>query len=148
MKTAGFLFLLAFLLPLGSAPAQNLPDAPYMSATTVHNSPASFDHPRVQRSLDWRFISAHGIYASALVFDDLVTIRGVSHGCAEANPDLGPRPTGKQLAIHGAIEFAAVTAMDYLLKRTHVPGLSYVGVGIGTLKHVRGGVEWVRTNCL
>ncbi len=126
--------------------APNVPAADY-EANIVHNSPSH--EPVSQRNLDWRFLTAHGVYAGAVIFDDLITMKGLGRPCGfvEGNNDLGPNPTAKSMAIHGLVEFAAVTTMDYFLKRTHVPGLSYVGAGIGTAKHLHGGIQWVNTGC-
>lgn len=167
---AGTLLLLSTLLPLGSAPAQTapaqaLPDTPSFTRPVltlrppahadgpfegenglVHNSPAFAQKPA--RNLDWRFLAAHGVYASALAFDLMLTKQGVSHGCEEASQALGPYPGTGRIVGYGLGEFAAVMTLDYLLKRTHVTGLSYIGAGIGTFKHVRGGMAWTRTNCL
>jgi len=100
------------------------------------------------RNLDWRFVAAHAIYAGALAFDLRETSVGVGHGCEEASSNLGPFPSNGRLVAVGSLEFGLVTTMDYLLKRTRVPGLSYVGAAIGTFKHARGGYAWTRTNCL
>lgn len=155
---------IAILLLLASlAHAGELPDAPHLKMrppevmqddgpfqgenNIVHNLPTQVI-AGPPRNLDWRFITAHGVYAGAVAFDLLETSRGVSHGCAEASSNLGPHPSDKKLIAYGLIEFSLITTMDYFLKRSHVPGLSYVGAGIGTFKHVRGGYKWTRTGCL
>jgi hypothetical protein len=132
------------------APAANIqpnPTATDGEANIVHNSPSR--RPESPRNLDWRFLTAHGVYAGAVVFDDLITMKGLGRPCGfvEGNNELGPNPTAKSMAIHGLVEFAAVTTMDYFLKRTRVPGLSYIGAGIGTAKHLHGGIQWLNTGC-
>jgi hypothetical protein len=124
----------------------NAPSAAY-EANIVHNSPSYAPEP--PRNLDWRFLTAHGVYAGSVIFDDLITMKGLGRPCGfvEGNSDLGPNPSAQKMAIHGLVEFAAVTTMDYFLKRTHVPGLSYIGAGIGTAKHLHGGIQWLNTGC-
>lgn len=146
------------LLCCSFACAGELPDAPHLKMRPlietyssdermiVHNTPSVA--PRTPRNLDWRFLAAHGVYAGALSFDLYLTARGVSNGCEEASSNLGPFPSNKRIVGYGLVEFGLVTTMDYFLKRTHVPGLSYVGAGIGTFKHQRGGRAWLRTDCL
>jgi hypothetical protein len=148
------------LLAANCAFAGTFPDSPGATRSAiveyeVHNAPA-----KIQRDspvVDWSFLAVHSAYASALVFDDLMTSRGVSHGCAEANPDLGPRPSTKQLAVHGAIEFGFVVAGDVGLKALgkHLGAPAWLsrtfgslGAAIGTGKHIQGGIAWTRTNCL
>jgi hypothetical protein len=130
----------------GPANPPNAPSADY-EANIVHNSPSYAPEP--PRNLDWRFLTAHGVYAGAVIFDDLITMKGLGRPCGfvEGNSDLGPNPSAQKMAIHGLVEFAAVTTMDYFLKRTHVPGLSYIGAGIGTAKHLHGGIQWLNTGC-
>lgn len=115
------------------------------------------DAPDKSRVFDWQFATVHSVYAGSLIFDDLLTSRGVSHGCAEANQDLGIHPSARQLAIHGLIEFGLVTAGDAGLKalgrRQDVPRwlsrtVGSLGAAIGTFKHVQGGMAWTQTNCL
>ncbi len=127
--------------PLPAAPSANY------DPNVVHNSPSYA--PESTRNLDWRFLTAHGVYAGAVIFDDLITMKGLGRPCGfvEGNSDLGPNPTAKSMAIHGLVEYAAVTTMDYFLKRTRVPGLSYIGAGIGTAKHLHGGIQWLNTGC-
>lgn len=139
-----------FLLTMASA--SELPDAPHLSMSAavtldpnvVHNTP-SFS-PKAPRNLDWRFLTAHGVYASAVAFDGLVTAKGLGRPCGfvEGNTDLGQNPSVKKIAIYSLVEFSAVTAMDYVFKRTRMPGLSYIGASIGTIKHVHGGTQWVK----
>lgn len=108
----------------------------------VHNSPSfALKSPR---NLDWHFITAHSVYAGSLAFDMTVTKIGVSNGCHEANGALGPHPSTGRIVGYGLAEFGAITAMDYLLKRTHIPALSYVGASIGTFKHISGGRQWLQ----
>jgi hypothetical protein len=132
------------------APAANIQPNPTSTdneANIVHNSPSRIlESPK---NLDWRFLTAHGVYAGAITFDDLITMKGLGRPCGfvEGNNELGPNPTAKSMAIHGLVEFAAVTTMDYFLKRTRVPGLSYIGAGIGTAKHLHGGFQWLNTGC-
>ena len=137
-------------LRLTPAPAANIQPNPVTTdaeANIVHNSPSHA--PESPRNLDWRFLTAHGVYAGAVVFDDLITMKGLGRPCGfvEGNNELGPNPTARSMAIHGLVEFAAVTTMDYFLKRTRVPGLSYIGAGIGTAKHLHGGIQWLNTGC-
>ncbi len=141
--------VLSFLLATMSA--SELPDAPHLNIrpatgdpNVVHNTPS--DTSKSPRNLDWRFLTAHGIYAGSVAFDGLITAKGLGRPCGlvEGNTDLGPNPSSKKIAIHSLVEFAAVTMMDYFLKRTHVSGLSYVGASIGTIKHVHGGAQWVK----
>lgn len=134
-------FLVILALSLGAS--AELPDAPYMSATTVHNS-VSYSQQKPSRNLDWRFITAHGIYGASLAFDMTLTKIGTSHGCAEANGALGKFPSTGRIVGYGLAEFGAITTMDYLFKRTHIPALSYIGASIGTFKHVSGGREWLQ----
>lgn len=159
MKFAAILFLLAMLLPLGSAPAQTFPDAPYMSATIVHNSPSSlsFEQPKPVRTFDWQFIATHATYGASLAVDLAMTKIGVGHGCEEANGALGPYPGTGRIVGYGIAEFAAVTTLDYGLKRLgqHLEAprwmqdtMGMLGASIGTFKHARGAMAWTRTNCL
>jgi hypothetical protein len=145
--------LAGLLRPVRLAPAtpvvniQPNPPSTDAEANVVHNSPSH--KPEAAKNLDWRFLTAHGVYAGAVTFDDLITMKGLGRPCGfvEGNSDLGPNPTAKSMAIHGLVEFAAVTTMDYFLKRTRVPGLSYIGAGIGTAKHLHGGFQWLNTGC-
>lgn len=155
MRLAALLLLAATCSYAGT-----LPDSPGTTRNAivdyeVHNvpSPVQRDAPVV----DWTFVAVHSAYAGALIFDDLMTSRGVSHGCAEANPDLGPRPSSKQLAIHGAIEFGFVVAGDAGLKALgkHLGAPAWMsrtigslGAAVGTFKHAQGGALWLKTNCL
>jgi len=147
MKQAILLLLLLTMMS-----ASELPDAPHLSMrqpvtpdpNVVHNTPSYA--PKPPRNLDWRFLTTHGIYAGSVAFDGLVTAKGLGRPCGlvEGNSDLGQNPSAKKIAIHGLVEFSAVTTMDYLFKRTRIPGLSYIGASIGTVKHVHGGTQWVK----
>jgi len=108
------------------------------------------NHP--QRLIDWSFVTTHAVYGAANAFDGYETARHVGVCAAEGNPDLGPNPTSKSIAIHSAVEFGAVVTGDLLLKwwgrHQGVPrwlnnSFSSVGAGIGTFKHIRGGSQWV-----
>lgn len=126
-------------------------DAPFVGENVVvHNYPnAPIPQKNRTSNLDWRFITAHAVYGASEAFDLTLTKRGVSHGCQEANYALGPYPSTGRIVGYGIGEFVALTTMDYFLKRTHVPGLSYVGATIGTIKHITGGKEWLnQPGCL
>lgn len=135
--------ILAAILAL-ALPCSALPDAPYMASTQIHNT-ASYA-PLPPRNLDWRFLTAHSLYLSSIIFDTETTQWGLHQPCGfvEGGAYGGPHPSRVQMYRNFGIEFAAVTTMDYLFKRTHVPGLSYVGSTIGTLKHAHGGALWIQ----
>ena len=148
-----------------------LPEAPHMSGVPlvetnspgewmiVHNTPGRAVADKPNRIFDWQFMAVHGVYGAAVAFDDYVTIRGLGPTCpfVEGNPDLGPNPSAKSVAIHGAVEFASVVVGDALLKwygrRTDAPQwvqhmLGSVAAAIGTGKHLHGGYLWTQTGCL
>lgn len=110
----------------------------------VHNAPSTLVHKPEPRNFDWRFIAAHGVYASSIAFDVYATNKGEHMPCGYAEGGgYGAKTTGT-LVRNDLIEFGLILGMDYMLKRTHVPGLSYVGSTIGTAKHLRGGAQWVQ----
>jgi len=157
LACTALLLALAVLLPSSSAPAQNLPDAPYLSATTVHNYSPSYQQAKSPHKLDWGFLAIHGIYAAALASDLSLTSIGVSHHCEEASQGLGPYPSTGRIVGYGLAEFAVVTVGDYGLKKLgrHLGAPQWMqnsfgslGAGIGTFKHTRGSMAWTRTNCL
>lgn len=150
------------LLLVGIAPGEHIPDGPHLQVrpTTnytpdergiVHNSPSTFKQER-PRLVDWQFVVAHGVYGASVAFDGYVTARNVGTCAFEGNADLGPLPTSKAIAMHGATEFAVVIAGDVALKWlgrrngvsrwvNEVGGT--LGAFIGTAKHIRGGAQWV-----
>lgn len=167
-KVVRLVLLLILLGIVYRANAGELPNAPSHSMRApietyspdeqmiVHNTPARSKEDKF-RVFDWQFVAVHGVYAGSLVFDDLVTSRGVANGCAEANPDLGPRPSSKQLALHGLLEFGLVVGGDAGLKALgrHMDApvwlsrtFGSLAAAIGTGKHIRGGYAWTQTNCL
>jgi len=136
-----FLIVLLMATPLL---AQTTPDAP---------------SAKRDRLLDWQFIAVHSVYGAANAFDNYATARGLGSACpyVEGNPDLGPTPSSKSIAIHASIEFAAVVAGDAALKaigrHLGMPKWLNNSVGslaavIGTGKHLRGGYQWTQTGCL
>lgn len=139
--------------------AQQLPDAPYMRATEVHNYPVhesreAREHVRI---LDKSFFTIHGIYAGSLATDLYFTNLGVSHGCEEASSNLGPYPSTGRIIGTGLAEFGGVLALDAgmkaLARNKKMPRWFGVlggslGAGVGTYKHLDGASQWLRTNCL
>lgn len=138
--------VLAFLLLfVGMAAAQ-------ITDTTVHNLPDAPSHTQ-EKIFDWSFITGHAIYGTSVVFDGYITARNVGACAFEGNPDLGRLPSSKAIAVHGAVEFAAVVAGDALLKwygrRQGIPPWinklgGNIGAIIGTAKHTHGGYQWVK----
>lgn len=106
-----------------------------------------------QRIFDWSFVAGHAVYAGASAFDGYETARNLGTCAFEGNPDLGPNPSMKALAIHHAVEFGAVLAGDAALKwigkRQGIPRwlnavAGNMAAAIGTGKHLQGGMQWVR----
>lgn len=169
VASIGFRFataaLIVFLLVI-TARAGELPNAPHLSMRAptetyspderlrVHNYPnrriVEADRNRI---FDWSFILGHGIYAGSLAFDSYETARNVGTCASEGNPDLGTDPGNRRLVVHGLVEFGAVLAGDALIKwagrRNNVPrwlntSVGVMAAGIGTAKHLNGGMQWVR----
>jgi hypothetical protein len=167
-----FLLLIAVALFCSTAFAGELPDSPHLKMRgpmetyapdqrmLVHNVPNRVvlaEPPR--KILDWQFVTVHAIYAASNAFDHYVTARGLGQPCGfvEGNTDLGSNPSPKSLAVHGAVEFAAVVAGDAFVKwmgrRNKVPHWfnefnGSIAATIGTVKHIHGGMAWVNTGCL
>jgi|SRR6266850_1545746 len=153
---------LVILMAIG-ARCSELPNAPHMAMhqpletyepdqrMLVHNTPSH--QAGRERIVDWSFLMGHGVYAGSLAFDSYETAKNVGTCAMEGNPDLGTDPGNKRLVIHGLVEFGAVVAGDALIKwavqRNNVPRwfvrpLGVMAAGIGTGKHIRGGMQWVR----
>jgi len=135
--------IFAILLLCGSLAAQ--------MDTTVHNLPDAPSQTQ-KRIFDWSFITGHAIYGASVAFDDYVTARNVGTCAFEGNSDLGRLPSSKAIAIHGAVEFTAVVAVDAAFKwfgrQQGVPHWlnktgGNIGAIIGTSKHVHGGYQWI-----
>lgn len=148
--------LCTLLLLCSTVVAGELPDAPHLKmrdhvvvtddpflgeANVVHNA-ASFA-PKPPRNFDWRFVAAHSVYLGSIAFDVYATHQGSQMPCGYVEGGgYGAKSTGS-LVRNDLIEFAAVTTVDYLFKRSRVPALSYIGASVGTFKHSRGGAQWV-----
>lgn len=154
---AALLVWAALFCCLRLAFGEDLPDAPHLKTRThgfiivAPGDPfvgeANIVHNNIvigaRRNLDWQFLTAHGVYLGAIAFDLTATNHGLHSPCGYTEGGgYGARSIGG-IARNDLIEFAAVTTMDYLLKRTQVRGLSYIGAAIGTAKHAHGGAEWV-----
>jgi|HubBroStandDraft_6_1064221.scaffolds.fasta_scaffold387996_2 hypothetical protein len=102
-----------------------------------------------------RFISAHGAFLAAIVYDVEVTHQGSAHHkCPEGNLglDLGLYPGRSQMYRNNLLEqFLPITAWDYLMAKMKPPKsfswLPYVGATAGVGVHVRGGTEWLTGGC-
>lgn len=146
--------ILFSITPAMGQAAGMMPDAPsHSAAMVVHNAPGSAMVTRPPRIVDWSFVAGHAAYAGAAAFDNWETARGLGNCAWEGNPDLGRNPSAKRIAIHGFAEVSAVTAGDYLLKWYGIRHGSprwlnmlsgELGAGIGTGKHLQGGMQWVR----
>jgi hypothetical protein len=166
--TIAAVFILASFSFAQNANHDNLPDGPRPQLTTrpiahvdgpfegenavVHNLPSYAAPPRQDRIFDWSFILGHSIYAGASAFDSYETAKHVGVCASEGNPDLGSDPSNRRLIVHGVIEFGAALAGDALIKwagqKNRVPRwlnqpLGLVAAGVGTAKHVKGGMDWV-----
>jgi hypothetical protein len=171
IATLAAVFILASFSFAQNANHNDLPDGPKPQLTirpiahvdgpfegenaVVHNLPSAAAPPRQDRIFDWSFILGHGIYAGSSAFDSYETAKNLGSCAFENNADLGRNPSNKSLAVHGAVEFSAVLAGDALIKwagqKNHVPRwlnqpLGLMAAGIGTGKHLKGGMDWVK-NC-
>lgn len=158
------LWALLFIL-VAWARAEELPQAPSMTLRQpvetyepdqrmlVHNYPDRAIPERQDRIVDWSFVLGHAIYGASNAFDNWETQRYLGTCAWEGNPDLGRNPSARAQAIHGAVEFGAVVGGDLLLKwwgrKAGVPRWANMlggnlGSAIGTGKHLRGGMQWIR----
>ncbi len=100
------------------------------------------------RTLDKKFIVAHGIYLSSVVFDVESTHMGLAHHkCHEGDFGGGrdPNPSRGKMYANFTAWFAVVTAGDYLIAKTHPPKwlpLQYVVPTYETTIHFKGALSW------
>jgi hypothetical protein len=133
-----------------------LPDAP--SAVQSPTKPRFFamrrwDEPALRNPFKSRtWVAAHLLFGGALASDAIITKlrapnthfpNGVP--CAETNPGLPQHPTNGDLWRDSAVQFGAITAMDWLLARYVNLPLSLGPATYGTVKHAQGAYSW--KNC-
>ncbi len=118
-----------------------LPDT--NEANLVHNAP-SFEVPR--STVDKTFLTVHGVYLASIAFDMAETATNRNHCGYVEGGGYGAQTTAA-LVRNDLIEFAAVTVVDYLFKRAHIPIAPYVAPSIGTAKHLHGGYQWTQISC-
>jgi len=158
--------IVVVLVLVATSHGEVLPDAPHLSARQpietygpnermiVHNHPNGINKRDAdkERIVDWSFVLGHGIYAGATAFDNYQTAKNLGTCAFEGNPDLGRNPSNRDIATHASVEFAAVVAGDLLIRwygtRHGIPRWlnmagGNLGSAIGTIKHARGGMQWV-----
>lgn len=137
----------------GTVRGQIVETYPRDERMVVHNRPNPVRTDKQPRIFDWSFALGQAVYAGSLAFDSYETAKNVGVCASEGNPDLGTDPGNKRLVVHGLIEFGAVLGGSAFIKwagqRNHSPrwlnnSLGLLAPAIGTVKHVRGGLDWVR----
>lgn len=99
-------------------------------------------------TIDKKFITAHGIYFSSLVFDIESTHMGLArHRCHEGTFGGGrdPYPSRGVMYRNFMGWFALFTTADYLVSTTRLPKwlpLQYVAPTFETTIHVKGALTW------
>lgn len=148
-----------------SATNRVLPDSP---GSTVPAMPDTFvwslTEPTQQPTMapprvpiwDKKMWAANIVFAGAIIFDVESTHQGIAHHrCVEGNTDLSKKPSRGELYgnnLEVFIPIVVMAASGALAGRSaHLPrwawkAMGYIGPGIGTFKHLSGGIHWY-TRC-
>lgn len=137
-----FLAKIAMLLFFTVPAFGQLPEAPQpmrMQRQTIENR---------REIIDKKFIAAHSIYFSSLVFDIESTHMGLArHRCHEGTFGGGrdPYPSRGEMYRNFMGWFALFTTADYLVSTTRLPKwlpLQYAAPTFETTIHVKGALTW------
>jgi hypothetical protein len=152
-----------------SAGATNgLPDAPSARFSTPsipfewdlgHQTQQAITPPPRIPIWDKKMWAAHIVFAGATLFDAEVTHEGLAnHRCAEGNIDLGPSPSRKELYMDNLLlQFVPETLFDWVgavgVRAAHAPRwawkpVGYEGAALGTVVHLRAGIQWFTHGCM
>lgn len=115
--------------------------------------PSSIPHqpavPLEKRATVWnkKFIAAHAVFLGAIVYDAELTHQGLAHHkCVEANTSFGTHPSRGEIYGKSLLAFGAIGGMDWLLAKTGIRYVPYVGPAFGSAIHFTGGSKWL-TDC-
>ena len=150
-----------------SLPYAAIPDAPgfdvsearepfVLGLTDNSKAPIAPSVPAREPVWDKKMWAAHFVLASSMIFDVEMTHEGIAHHrCVEGNSDVRSYPSRSELYLDNLKQFAPIVVMDWLgsaaFRAHHLPrwarmSLGYLGPGIGSAKHFKGGIDWY-TKC-
>lgn len=147
-------------------PERQLPDAPSAQSssqqkwdldTPVLSTPVLSPQARIWDKKMW---AAHMVLAGSMVFDAEVTHQGLAHHrCVEGNIDIGEHPSRKALYLDDLVQFLPATLLfDWFIggvggRASHAnrwlsQPLKFEGALIGSVVHIRGGIQWFTHDCM
>ncbi|HEY6766522.1 MAG TPA: hypothetical protein VI386_17320 [Candidatus Sulfotelmatobacter sp.] len=102
--------------------------------------------PPIERINVWdkKFIAAHSFFLGSLVYDAELTHQGLAHHrCVEGNSHLGTHPGRGEIYGKSLLAFSAITGADWLIGKTGIRYLPYLGATAGSAFHLSGGSKWL-----
>lgn len=137
-------------------PCDSIPAWHTVSVSEVPKNRFSFIgiEPKIT-TLGWKetfnsktFWATHSVFATSIVADEYVTLRGESHGCLERGQFGGYHVSYGRLGSVDWGTFGAVTVIDLLLRKAGIPIAPYTDPLVGAAKHGLGVYNWTQTGCL